>query len=440
MFRNILLIHPPSREVYDRFERKAINRIPIGLAYIAAIAECKGLNVKVIDAEASELSLDEIASFIVDSQPDVVGVTCATPLYPCAVKILDIAKQISSKTITVLGGPHINALPKESLEGCKSADFVVYGEGDETFSELLEYLQGGIRYPDISGIGYRKGDVVRMQSPRAAIKNIDSIPFPARHKFPVERYHDPDRYNEPYTLLVTSRGCPYKCIFCGSPATWGRKVRFRSPENVLREIDEIVGRFNIRNITFSDDTFTLNKQNVLEISDGIVERGYGIKFLCSSRIDTIDAERLHALAKAGCTEITFGIESADEDILKTVCKDINIKNVKTIFRLVKEFGIRVHSSYIIGNPGDTHKTIEKTINFAVDSGTDAAQFSISTPYPGTPLWQMAFEQNKFQDKKLSEFKWYYSVAANLSNVSDKDLIDYQRRAYKLFEESKGTLL
>ncbi|MBD3169719.1 MAG: radical SAM protein [candidate division Zixibacteria bacterium] len=432
----VLLIHPPSREVYDKFARKSIDRLPIGLAYIAAVTEKQGHNTIVIDAEAEKLSLMQLYGHIYDIQPDVLGITCTTPLFPISAKILARVKELIPVCKTILGGPHINALPGESLNSCHSLDYVIFGEGEASFGELLTALQSGAERPKIPGVGFRNGKGITLNSPRKAIEDLNQLPFPARHLFPMKRYHDPDRYNKPYTLMVTSRGCPYNCIFCGSSATWGRKVRFRSAENVLAEIDEVVNRYGVGNITFTDDTFTLGKRRVIDICRGITDRGYKIKFLCSSRVNTIDEERLDALAEAGCIELSFGIESGDEDILKTICKNIRLDEVIPKFELVKRYGIRVHSSYILGNPGDTHDTIEKTIQFAIDSGTDAAQFSISTPYPGTALWDMSVQKGKLKDVDFSRHKWYYSVVANLSEVSDEALIEYQRNAYKRFEEAR----
>ncbi|MBD3233321.1 MAG: radical SAM protein [candidate division Zixibacteria bacterium] len=432
----LLLIHPPSSEVYDKFKRKSIDRLPIGLAYIAAAAENTGWDVEVIDAEAEKLALPELVSRVNNRKPDAIGITCTTPLFPISSKIASLVKGENPDIVTILGGPHINALPSESLRDCADIDFVVFGEGEQTFAELLESISKGITKPAISGIGYRQGSKIILNSHRNLIRNIDSIPFPARHKFPLEKYHDPDRYNEPYTLMVSSRGCPYNCIFCGSSATWGRKVRFRSADNVLDEIDIVVNQHGIRNITFCDDTFTLGKKRVIDICSGIAERGYNLEFLCSSRINTIDENRLEALAKAGCKELSFGIESADEDILHILRKNIDLQKVIPIFEMVKRFGIRVHSSYILGNPGDTRETIEKTIEFAIESGTDAAQFSIMTPYPGTPLWNLARMEGALKSNEYSDYKWYYSVVANLSEVSDQELIDYQREAYNRFERAK----
>jgi len=438
--KKVLLIHPSSKAVYDGFERKDINRIPIGLAYIAATAESNGYDTKVVDAEAENLSLQELGNSVNEFKPSIVGVTCTTPLFPITSKILDIVKEISNSTITVIGGPHINALPGESLTECSSADYVVFGEGEESFAELLYNIEKGKRNINIPGVGYRHGKDVILNGPRTVISDLDTIPFPARHKFHIEKYHDPDRYEMPYTLMVTSRGCPYRCIFCASSTTWGRSTRFRSVSNILCEIDEIVKILNINNITFTDDTFILKKSRVIDICKGIIERKYNLEFMCSSRINTtVDDETLEILAKAGCKEITFGVESGDESILKAVCKDIDLNKVKPLFEKVKSHGIRVHSSYIIGHPGDTHETIDKTINFAIDSGTDAAQFSISTPHPGTPLWQMALEQKKLKSRDYSKYKHYYSVVANLSNVSDEELISYQRDAYKRFDESRVLL-
>lgn len=430
----ILLVHPPNQLVYDKFSRAPIKRLPIGIAYVAAYMEQHGYDVSVLDPEALDLGSSEILSRVTDLSPDVIGFSCTTPLFPIAVQLAEDIKKLLPHVKIIIGGPHISAMPAQSLEASSAIDFVVFGEGEESLLELIRALEHSGPYGGIAGVGYREGGRATLGPPRPYIQDIDSLPFPARRLFPMDRYRDPLHYDEPYTLLVTSRGCPFKCVFCASSVTWGRRVRMRSTENVLKEIDEVVKEYGIRNITFADDTFTLNRERTIEICKGIVERGYDIRFLCSSRVDTIDESRLEWLQKAGCKVISFGIETGNPDIMKVVLKGINLDQVVSTFAMVKKYGITVHSSYIIGNPGDTHETIEQTIQFALDSGTDEAQFSISTPFPGTDLWKSALEKGLISSQDFSSYKWYYSVAANLSHVKDEDLIEYQRKGYRVFKE------
>lgn len=430
----ILLIHPPNHLVYDKFTRAPIKRLPVGMAYLAAFVEQQGYPVRVLDAEALDFGVQEIMSHIAELKPEVVGFSCTTPLFPSAVVLAEAIKEILPRTAIVLGGPHISALPRESLEASKAIDFVIFGEGEESFLELLQAWENSGPFDHLAGVGFKKQGRAVINAPRPFIRDIDALPFPARHLFPLERYRDPVHYDEPYSVMVTSRGCPFRCIFCASSVTWARKVRLRSPENVIGEIAEVANRFGIRNISFADDTFTLNRERTIDICRRIVKEKFNINFLCSSRLDTIDEERLHWLQKAGCHTLTFGIETGNQEIAKVIRKDVDLSLAPRVFKMVQDYGIAVHSSYIIGNPGDTRETIEQTIQFALDSGTDEAQFSISTPFPGTDLWKMAIAQGLLPATDFTAYKWYYSVAGNLSLVPDEELIAYQRRAYDLFEE------
>ncbi len=430
----VLLVHPPNHLVYDKFARAAIKRLPVGMAYLAAYVEQQGYPVHVLDAEALDFGFQEIMAHITGLKPDVVGFSCTTPLFPSAVVLAEAVKENLPRTAIVLGGPHISALPQGSLEASESIDFVVSGEGEESFFELLQAWERSGPFDHLAGVGFKKQGRALINPPRPYLPDIDALPFPARHLFPLDRYRDPLHYDEPYTLMVTSRGCPFRCIFCASSVTWGRKVRLRSPQNVIAEIAEVVNRYGIRNITFADDTFTLNRERTIDICRRIVKEKFNINFLCSSRLDTIDEERLHWLQKAGCHTITFGIETGNQEIAKVIRKDVDLSPAPRVFKMVRDYGIAVHSSYIIGNPGDTRETIEQTIQFALDSGTDEAQFSISTPFPGTELWKMAINQGLMPATDFTAYKWYYSVAGNLSRVSDDELISYQRWAYNLFQE------
>jgi anaerobic magnesium-protoporphyrin IX monomethyl ester cyclase len=431
----LLLLHPPNGIVYDGFSRASIKRLPIGITYLAAYLEEAGYEVGILDAEALEMNQEEIIKNIDSFHPNLLGITCTTPLYPVAVEITRSVKFLSTNIVTVLGGPHVSALPEESLNE-PSVDFVVFGEGEESLFELVTTLEGHNNLKYIRGIGYKEGNKPIINPPRSLIDDIDRIPFPARNLVDMERYIDSIHYDKPYTLMIGGRGCPYSCIFCASCATWGRKVRVRSTGNVLREIEEVIERYGIENITFADDTFTLMKNRIVDLCRGMIERSYGINFYCSSRIDTIDEEMLGWLKKAGCKVITFGIESGEQDILTRISKGIDLEQALKAIQLTRSYGISVHTSYMIGNPGDTEERIKKTIRFALDSGSDEVQFSIFTPYPGTPIWNELKQSGRILSDRYHDYKWYYSTVANLSQVPSQQLIEYQRFAYNEFNRNR----
>ncbi|MBF0623657.1 MAG: cobalamin-dependent protein [Magnetococcales bacterium] len=433
----VVLIHPPSPRDGGNWRRGG--RTPVGLSYIAAVVLQLGHECTIIDAESLSMPVEEIDRQLRQLQPDVVGMTCTTPLFPATVQIAAMARQAIPGVTIVAGGPHVNALPRESLQANPNLDFVVVGEGEITFTRLLELLVAG-RTPDHEpGLGYRTPDgAIIIGPPRPLIQDLDSLPPPAWNKLPLHAYTDESQFpgGVRYAILISSRGCPFNCTFCASQVTWGRKVRFRSPRRLIPELEELVKVHGVSVLWFADDTFTLNKKHVRAVCQGVIDAGLEVNIKCSSRVDTIDAERLKWLAAAGCSEITFGCESADPGILKVIGKEIRLEKVRPAFELVHSFGIQVHSSWIIGNPGDTRETIEKTIDFAIDSGTDKAQFTLMTPYPGTPLWETALEKNRLQAPDFMKFRWYYNVVANLSEVSDQELLDWQQEAYRRFESSR----
>jgi len=257
----------------------------------------------------------------------------------------------------------------------------------------------------------------------------------------MERYVDATKHgNELYTLMVSSRGCPGKCTFCGSKSTWGRVVRFRSADDVVHEMLECAEKHNVTNIVFSDDTFTLQRKHTIDICKKILELPYVYKIYCSSRPNTISVDRLVWLKKAGVYCITFGIESGNDEILRKMKKQTTVNMIREAVEMTKNAGVSVHGSFIIGNLGDTEETIEETIQFAIDLNLDQVQFSILVPLPGTELFEVAKDMNAFraEPKKYESFFWYYSVPANLTALPDERLIELQENAYKRWKTSKDS--
>lgn len=430
----VLLLHPPNNDVYSKFDRGILKRLPIGLAYIAAAIRDAGFELEILDAEALNMGIKECVALIQKKDIDILGITATTPLITIAHQIAKEVKAHNLAIETILGGPHASSMPSETLKVFVSFDYIVLGEGELTIAELLKTIDRGKIPYNIAGVGFRDNGKIIINKKRDFIKDLDSVSLPLRDIFPNEKYLDPTNYSGTYTLAVTSRGCPYNCIFCGSASVWGKSIRFRSAENILDELEIIVEKLKIKNITFSDDTFTLKKERVLKLCKGIIERKLGINFHCSSRADTIDEDRILALKKAGCQGIGFGFESGDNDILKVIKKGITVDDIRRAAELTKKHGLQAYASYMLGNPGETNETIKKTIELALELKTDRTQFCIATPFPGTELWAMAKQQNKIKHKDFSEYYWYYSVAANMTDLSDEQLLYWQRYAYQRLKE------
>jgi anaerobic magnesium-protoporphyrin IX monomethyl ester cyclase len=438
----ITLVNPISGSVYSQFRRALIKRLPLGLAYVASYLESNGHIVSVVDADALDLEIDSTIEEVMRTAPDAVGVTATTPLINNAFNIIQRIKERDKRIITFVGGPHVSAMPEGTLQAGRGfLDYVVFGEGEDSCLELLRCIEGGGALSEpLQGIGFMNGNgeaVIGLQRP---FKNdLDLFPFPARHLFPMDRYVDHTKFgDELYTLMTTSRGCPYECTFCGSQITWQKKTRLRSPENVVLELKECVEKYGITNFTFCDDTFTLNKHHAIEICRLISELPYKIRLFCSSRVNTISEDRLFWLKKAGCYCITFGLESGNDAVLKKMKKGITVEMIKRAVAMTKEAGIEVHGSFILGFEDEDEQTMEDTISFAVALSLDQIQFSILVPLPGTECYTHAGERNAFRcsPDDFTSFYWYYSVPANMTRVSDERLIELQKSAYERYNASK----
>lgn len=374
--------------------------------------------------------------------PRLVGITATTPIIHNALNLLKEIKRRDSQILTMIGGPHVSALPVPTLkENPGVIDFAVGGEGEHSAYEIVQAIEAGVPFQkEIPGIAFWRDGQIISGPCRPREQNIDIFGYPARHLFPMDRYIDTTKYGqELYTLMTTSRGCPGMCTFCGSRATWGRLVRFRSVDDVLGEIQECAEKFGLRNIVFCDDTFTLQRKRTIEICRKIIELPYKLRIYCSSRPDTISKDRLEWLKKAGCYCVTFGIESGNDEILRRMKKHTTTAMVRKAVRMTQEAGVEVHGSFIIGNVGDTEETIEETVQFALELNLDQIQFSILIPLPGTEIFQLAEETKAFRGEpnNYERFFWYYSVAANFTRLPDERLIEIQKKAYERWQASKG---
>ncbi len=428
----ILLVHPPNTSVYKGINREINKSPPIGLAYIAAVLKQNNFNVNILDAEAFNMNETETIKSILNENVNLVGFTVTTPLIYLVKQLCEKLKKENSNIKTVIGGPHVSALPKETLEN-NAFDYIIFGEGEYTFLELVQNLNDKKDLSEILGLGYKDKTGLHINNKRHLINNLDTLPFPAYELLPTEKYINM-YFKKKFALMISSRGCPYQCIFCGSSSTFGHNVRYRSPKNFVDEIEYIIKTQKINRFLFTDDTFTLNKQHTIEICKLILERGINIKFICSSRANTFDEERAKYLKQAGCWMITFGVESGDEEILKIIKKGITKEQVRTAIGIAKKYGIHTHASYMIGNPTETLETINNTIKFAYELNTDFAQFSISTPFPGTELWDIAKKNKLIKTEDFSKYKWNNSVVYLPPNLTEEDLKRIQKETYSNYKQ------
>lgn len=433
----VILINPSAPHI-EASSLLGITVPPLGLAYLAAVLEKDGHSVRIIDASAVGIPLPQIKHEMEKDQPNIVGVTSTTPTIREALATIKTVKGGCPNAITVIGGPHVTFLPAETLRECPQLDVVCIGEGERTILELAQAIERKASLSSVRGIVYRSGDRIVKTQPQPVIDDLDSLPFPARHLLPMDKYTIFGRKSV-IGHLLTSRGCPFSCTFCASSLILGKRFRGRSPKSVVNEIEQVVSKYNLGSIEFSDDEFTLDRKRAEGICDGIKRRGLDILWACSSRVDTVSKELLRKMKEAGCFLIYYGVESGSQRILNLMRKGTRIKRVIDAIRWTKEVGIETLASYIIGFPGETREDMEKTISFAKRLSTDYAQFSLATPYPGTELYDSAKETGLLLTEDWSQYTAGKPIILN-NNCSKEDLMRLLAKAYKCFYLSPGILL
>jgi len=384
----VMLINPPFT-IYGGLEGQGGKSAPLNLAYLASYLKQRKpyYEIKILDAENLRLDYDQIDAAISEFNPNVLGVTVPTPAYEMAKEICRRAKWMNHDIVTVMGGPHPTAFPREvSLE--TFIDVVVYGEGEESFYNLCVVIEDKHNIKDVKGIAYN-GIV---NPPQPLIEDLDTIPFPARDLLPMEVYYAPPTKRETprrNANIISSRGCPYSCTYCMAKTIWGKRTRFRSVKNVIEELSYCNTRFGIGEFNFNDELFTCNRQRTIEFCQGILESNLDISFVCSLRVNHVWKDVVGWLKLAGCKKVMFGFESGNQIILDRIKKSATIEQAEKAVALVKKIGIKTSGSFMIGNLGETEETIRDTINFAKKLNVDTVSFYVASPYPGTEFYEEA---------------------------------------------------
>jgi len=436
----ILLIDPPYIN-FEGLRESGGHMLPLSFGYLASYArkQIPGLFFEILDCEAEGLNYQQIKKRVKDAKSDVASITAPTPAMKHVYKIAEIIKEISPGTKVVVGGIHPTVLPERTMTEGKKIDFIVIGEGEITFAELLQTLKKGQKeFSDIAGVCWRKENRIIINRRRELIKDLDELPFPARDIFNLELYYSAPTKKvseENATPIVTSRGCPFNCIHCPSKIIWQGDVRYRSANNVVAEIEECVNKYNLREFNFFDDTFTINKERVIEVCHKIIEKKLRIYWICFSRANTIDDELIRAMKAAGCRKISFGLESGNQEVLDLMRKKTTVEQGRKAVEIAKKQGLETHATFMLGNVGETAQTIKETISFAKSLSLDNATFFITCPFPGTDLYQIAQDLGYVnQGTKWESFAPLTVQQPILvqNNLTGEELVYWQKRAFKQF--------
>jgi len=431
----VCLVNIPYREeVYGNVKDVSLLDVPLGICYLAAVLEKAGHKINLTDAEAERLMIADIAKKLEKEKPDIIGLTCTTPMVASVKKAAQAFKNIFPEAKIIVGGPHVTAVPEDLLSE-KCIDIAVIGEGEYTIVELVKLIEENKSLKECKGIAFKENGKVIRTMPRPLIENIDALPFPSRYLLPYDRYKHSDmigcKTKKNYTNIMSSRGCPFRCIFCGSRTTFGGVVRFRNPKLVVDEIEECYNKLDIGIFGFSDDTLTVKKEHITEICNEILKRKLNIAWVAQARVNTVDKEILQLMKKAGCEAIHYGYESGSQEILNNIKKGITLRQSIDATRITKEIGLKIHGYFMIGNPGETEETAKQTIKFAKKLDPDTAQFTIATPFPGTEFYQM-FLSKGYNLKEFKDYTFYSDVVFTPDNMTKEQLLEIHKQAYKEF--------
>jgi len=399
----ILLIYPYFIE--ERIQEEDIKAPPIGLYSVGAVLKDNDYDVDILNWHDIHKRPQEIEETLLAKKPDVIGFSILHANRWGGIEIARTAKGLDPTVKIVFGGIGASFLWEHFLRHFPEIDFVVLGEGEFTFLSLIKYLEKEKeeKLEDIRGIAYRKNGNIERTEEAETLQNLDVLPIPARYFA--------------YRHVASSRGCPWNCTFCGSPQFWGRKVRFRSPEHFVREL-EILYQKGIAFFYFSDDTFTMNKKRVIEICQRIIERGLDITWYAISRVNDVNGDVLAWMRKAGCIQISYGIESGSEKIRDSLNKEIKKYQIKKAFSLTTKYGILPRAYFIYGCPGETGETIQDTLDLIQEIKPLSAIFYILDLYPGTRLYSDAQQRLDFTDDiwlKRIEGIMYFETDPELSD-------------------------
>jgi len=441
-----LFINPPMRNgtIYmkeiGRCGRRSIGGElwpQTGLAYLAAVAREQGCAVELFDAMALGWRWEESLAQASRFAPNLIVILVTTPTFTNDAAYTQAIRKILPEAQIALVGTHVTALPEDSLLESQ-ADFGILGEAEPVLAEML------MRWPDelerVSGLARWQGAQVIRNPEQMFVESLDDLPDPARDLLPIHRYRMPFTEGRPFATVIPCRGCPYPCTFCRAGDVWGKKVRVRSPERVVRELLEIQNRFGIRDVAFMTDSLLTNREWAMNLFREMISGGIELDWIANARADQVDPELLGLMKQSGCRLISFGIESGCQEMLDSMKKHLTLEQCREGIRMTRKAGIAAFAYFILGLPGETRDTIRETIRFARTLHADYVNFHIATPFPGTEFYEQARTNGWLISNRWEDYEEEGSAVVSYPDLSASDLVAAQKRAMLAFYLSPGYLV
>lgn len=422
---------------------------PLGLMYVAAVLEKKNYRVKILDAEALSLSWPALKQKIKEEQPTVVGIGSTSLSLPALFKTIDLVKEVNPQARVVAGGPGPTFEPKKTLKGHRDIDAAVLQEGERTMVELMDCFDGRRQFRDIKGIAFREGDRIVTTPPREYIDDLDSLPFPAYHLLEpsLSGYQGMHggfyEMKTPNTVIVGSRGCPHRCVFCSSGKI---RNRWRSPKNIVDEVEFVHRVIGAQSIQFYDNEFIgMNvRQNrwVQEICDEIMKRKLDhLSYLTEGRCSqTIELAALQKMRAAGFKWIWWGVESGSQKVLDAIKKDVTLDDVRYSFRLAKQAGVKSLMFLMVGLPDETERDNILSGRLIEEVKPDRVRFHLTTPFPGSDLWNMLEEKNQIEDYNFLHYNTRGKAVHHTDTLSAKQMERLYQMLVFRYESSKSNFV
>ena len=409
---------------------------PMGILYVAASCLKADIKTKIVDQYSRNMTNEEVLRIINRQKPDFVGFSLTSFTLKNSKELARMIKEKNKNCRIVVGGPWVTMRGKEILEN-EEFDFGIYGEGEITLPELIENYRNRKKLDEIKGLIFRDKNKIILNEPRPFIEDLDSVPYPAYQIVNMDDYARGrsiyvDR--EPVDYICATRGCPYACAFCSSKEIWKRKYRMRNPVKVVDEMEYMMKKFKTKGFHFRDDNLTVNRRFVLELCEELKKRKLPIKWMCESRVDTLDEEIIEKMKESGCSGMWFGIESGSQKVLDYLNKGIALNRIRKTIKLCQEYGLRVGGSFMLGVPIETRETIKKTVDFAKSLKLTNTWFNQFIGIPDCEIYE------EIKKKKLYKCSFNGMLIVETPQFSGDEIFEIIRKNNFYFEVKRLGLI